>query len=316
MSNILVLIETASDGEPRSGSGALLGAAARLGTPVAVVLTSADPAAVAAKVGALGAETVYVAASDGAEVVTPLVGALDAAATASAAIAVLIPHTLDGREAAGRLAVRLGGALNVDVVDVRDEGGIVTSHSVYGGAYTVDSRIEGGLPVITVRAGSIDATAPAGAGRLESISVGAGAAARVTATEESTVASDRPELRTAKVVVAGGRGLGSQENFELVGRLADALGGAVGASRAAVDAGYIPQSAQVGQTGITVSPNLYIALGISGAIQHRAGMQTAKTIIAINKDADSPIFEIADYGVVGDVFKVVPQLIDALEKRA
>ena len=316
---ILVRVDVAPSGRLGSSAAEVIGAASTVGSPVALAVAAPGSAErLAAELAALGAAHVLISESPDLEKtpVSPQVDALSAAAAAVAPEAVLVSNSIQGRDAAARFAARTRSPLAADTVGLsRDEEGIVAHHSVYGGAYNVDSAASTGTLVITLRQGSSSVRAAAREAEFEVLAVAPAGTpdAMITNSEEVVAASARPERRGAEVVVAGGRGLGSLENFALVESLADALGGAVGASRAAVDAGYVPQAMQVGQTGVTVAPQLYIALGISGAIQHRAGMQTAKTIIAVNKDADAPIFEIADFGVVGDVFTVVPQLVDAIE---
>ena len=321
MSNILTLVELNSSGKLSSTTPSLLASATKLGTPVAVVVTSPGSGPeLATELGELGAAQVILAESSDAatSLVTPAVAALQESISSCSPAAVLIPNTVNGREIAGRLAVRTDSSVLVDAVDFTLSGGhVVATHSVFGGGYTVEAQNTGGLVIATVRQGSSDGRTPVATPTVStiSISIDASKTGVIDSTHSETTSSSRPELRGAEKVVSGGRGLGSAEKFVLVEQLADSLGAAVGASRAAVDAGFITQSHQVGQTGVTVSPQLYVALGISGAIQHRAGMQTADTIIAINKDADAPIFDVADFGVVGDVFTVVPQLISAIEAR-
>jgi len=319
MSEVLVLVEH-RDGAVAKVTGELLTAAGRLGTPAAVVIGKPGTAeSLAGELGALGAATVYAAESDEAAgfLVTPAVAGLAAAAATAAPAAILLAATVEGREIAGRLAVRLESGLLADAVDVTDEDGVVVAtHSVFGGSYTVRYRVGLGTPIISVRPGSIDAAPVAASPQVVSVQVTVDPAiSAVVVADHPEPVGDRPDLSGASVVVSGGRGVGSAENFHVVEELADSMGGAVGASRAAVDSGYYPPQFQVGQTGTTVSPQVYVALGISGAIQHRAGMQTSKTIVAVNKDADAPIFEIADLGVVGDLFKVAPQLTAAVKER-
>jgi electron transfer flavoprotein alpha subunit len=319
-STILVLLEVTPDAALTPSAAALIGVANRCGTARAVIAAPPDALErLAAEAHALGAAHVTAAAVDTGALTVPIVDVLHHAYLRYNPEAVLISHSVQGRDVAGRLAARVNKVLNVDAVGLQRDGhGVLSVHSVFGGSYTVQAAPTSGPAVITVRQGALEGVPdPAGTTDLEIVEVapsGRRAAAAGSVTGEP-VRSTRPELRSADKVVSGGRGLGSKEEFELVGRLADALGAGVGASRAAVDAGYVPQSFQVGQTGVLVSPQLYVALGISGAIQHLAGMQTSKTIVAINRDPEAPIFDIADFGVVGDVFSVVPQLIEALEAR-
>lgn len=316
MAEVLVLVEHA-DGALKKVTAELITAARVLGEPAAVVV--GKPGTAESLIDGLkeaGAAKIYVAESGVVDdyLITPYVDVLAALAESATPAAVLLSANIDGKEIAGRLAARIGSGLLVDVIEVKEGNRAV--HSIFGGAFTVEAQANGDTPVITVRAGAIEAQPQAGAGEQVSVEVPAAAenATKITA-REPAVAGDRPELAEAAIVVSGGRGVGSAENFRVVEELADSLGAAVGASRAAVDSGYYPGQFQVGQTGKTVSPQLYIALGISGAIQHRAGMQTSKTIVAVNKDEEAPIFEIADYGIVGDLFKVAPQLTEAIKAR-
>jgi electron transfer flavoprotein alpha subunit len=316
MAEVLVLVEH-FEGAVKKVTSELITAARVLGEPAAVVVGkpgTADPLVDSLK--SAGAAKIYVAESDAAEsyLVTPSVDVLASLAESASPAAVLLAANADGKEIAGRLAARIGSGLLVDVVDVKADNKAVWS--IFGGAFTVEGQASGDTPVITVRPGAIEAEPSDGAGEQVKVDVPEPAenATKITK-REPAVAGDRPELTEATIVVSGGRGVGSADNFHVVEELADSLGAAVGASRAAVDSGYYPGQFQVGQTGKTVSPQLYIALGISGAIQHRAGMQTSKTIVAVNKDEEAPIFEIADYGVVGDLFKVAPQLTEKVKTR-
>lgn len=318
MAEILVLVDHA-DGVVRKPALELLTLARRIGEPSAVVLGAGAAAAdIAAKAAEYGAAKVYTADADefATQLVVPKVDALTQIAKNSGAAAVLVTSSGEGKEVAARVALRLGSGIITDAVDLEaGESGPVATQSVFAASFQVKSTVTTGTPVITVKPNAAAPEPAPAAGTVEQVTVAlTGNAATVTA-RTPRVASGRPELTEAAIVVSGGRGVGAAEGFAVVEDLADALGAAVGASRAAVDAGWYPHTNQVGQTGKQVSPQLYVAAGISGAIQHRAGMQTSKTIVAVNKDPEAPIFELVDYGVVGDLFTVLPQLTAEVKAR-
>jgi electron transfer flavoprotein alpha subunit len=317
MAEVLVLVDSAN-GTLKKSALELLTAARTLGEPSAVVIGApGTAAALSDRLAEYGAAKVYVAESDeiGQYLVAPKAEILAGIAAQADPAAILVASTAENKEVAARTAFKLGSGFLADAVEI-GEGGSV-KQSIFGGGVTVTSKVAKGTPVISLRANSVAATPAAGAAEEVAVPVSLSDAAKSAKVLERVeeAKGSRPSLQDASVIVSGGRGVGSAENFKVVEQLADSIGAAVGASRAATDAGWVPHTMQVGQTGVTVAPQLYIALGISGAIQHRAGMQTSKTIVAINKDPEAPIFELADYGVVGDLFTVAPQLAEELTKR-
>jgi electron transfer flavoprotein alpha subunit len=317
MAEVLVLVEH-TDGEVKKVTGELLTLAARLGEPSAVLIGGGFDAA-QESLAAYGAAKVYVA--DDAEVssylVAPAAEVLAKLVADSSPAAVLVVSSAEGKEIAGRLALKTGSGLITDATDVTADDGGTAEQQVFGGGTIVRSRVITGTPIIAVRPNSVAAEQRTGAAERVDVTVDLSEAAKAARITDRVVEEkgERPELTEAAIVVSGGRGVGSAENFSVIEALADSLGAADGASRAATDAGWYPHQHQVGQTGKTVSPQLYVAAGISGAIQHRAGMQTSKTIVAINKDPEAPIFELVDYGVVGDLHQVVPALTEKVKAR-
>ncbi len=315
----LVFVET-HDGEPTKGGLGVLSKAASLGGEgtAAVVLGSGIRDA-AAKVGAFGASRVYVVEDDAlaAALPQPRVDALEAVVAASGAENVLFPASVLAADVAAGLAARLDAGLNWDLVDLRLEGNdLVGVRPALGDTVVTDVGWTSTPRIGLVRSGAFDPVESGGTAEVHEVSA--------TFQDFSTLArlvdhlqeeSSGPSIEDADVIVAGGRGLGGPEGFTLCEELAQALGGAVAATRAVVDAGWYPYSAQVGQTGKTVAPKLYIALGISGAIQHKVGMQGSGTIVAINKDPNAPIFDFADLGVVGDLAQIAPKLTELLQAR-
>ena len=315
MAEVLVVVEASQAAGVKKVTLEMLTIARGLGSPSAVVF--GDASALTAKLAEFGAEKIYVASGEDVEgyLVAPKATVVASLVQQVQPAAVLLGSTQEGKEIAGRLAIKLDNGLLTDAVEVAADG--TATQVVFAGSTIVKSKVTKGLPIVTIRPNSVTPSPAAATPAVEQLTVSVSDTDKLTKVVERVAEQkgSRPELSEAGIVVSGGRGVGNAENFKVVEELADLLGGAVGASRAAVDSGYYPHQFQVGQTGKTVSPQLYVALGISGAIQHRAGMQTSKTIVAVNKDAEAPIFELADFGVVGDLFKIVPQAADEIRKR-
>jgi len=314
MAEVLVLVDHL-EGKVRKTTAELLTIARRLGEPSAVFVGTGFDAA-KETLARFGAEKVYRVESPEVleHLVVPQAELLAQLVSDKAPAAVLLPSSPEGKEIAARLAVKTESGLITDAVDVQAaDGGVATTQSVFAGSYTVSATVTKGTPIVAVKPNSATPEEAAGAAAdevLDFIPSDAAKGARITESKPKQ-ASGRPELTEAAIVVSGGRGTAG--DFSKVEEFADSLGAAVGASRAAVDAGWYPHTSQVGQTGKQVSPQLYVACGISGAIQHRAGMQTSKTIVAVNKDNEAPIFELVDFGVVGDLFTVLPQATEAIK---
>jgi electron transfer flavoprotein alpha subunit len=314
MAEVLVVVEASAASGVKKVTLEMLTVARSLGSVSAVVFGSEDHSA---RLGEFGAEKIYAASGDDIDgyLVAPKATVLADLVRRVQPAAVLLGSTQEGKEIAGRLAVKLDNGLLTDAVEVAADG--TATQVVFAGSAIVKSKVTRGLPIVTLRPNSVTPTPAAASPQVEQLSVTVSDVDKLARISERVAEQkgSRPELTEASIVVSGGRGVGNADNFKLVEETADLLVGAVGASRAAVDSGYYPHQYQVGQTGKTVSPQLYVALGISGAIQHRAGMQTSKTIVAVNKDPEAPIFELADFGVVGDLFKVVPQANEEIRKR-
>lgn len=315
MSKVLFLVD--HDGaKVAKTAGELATFAKRIGTAIGVIIANSGTGdALASQLAGTEAENLVVVENDDVAKhgIAAAVSALAQVVTAQQPAAILIASSARGKEIAGRLALRTGGGVITDAIDLKSD--FSTTQSVFGGSFTVNAKVKVGTPVITIRPSSIEAGVGSDTASIEKFSVTIEAKDKtVTITNsQPPVKGGRPDLTEAKIVISGGRG--TNGNFAEVEAMADLLGAAVGASRAATDAGWYPHTHQVGQTGKTVSPQLYIACGISGAIQHRAGMQTSKTIVAINKDPEAPIFDLADFGVVGDLFAVLPQAREAIKSK-